>query len=216
MENSVNYSIICGDSFEEDNPIWCPSAGQLISRYYNLKFETYAHKGKGNKFIFHSLITGLNKRNYKLAIINWSSIWRIDYINHFDNWNVSTDLSIEKITDTHFSQQDHRLLESLLYVYSSQILLKQKNIPYIMYWGIHPGHDTDNLSCLELLDLIENNGGFYNLKKKFNENDSCLFNYANSIDHLHPYDNLHPDQEAHRRWSIIVNKFMYDNNIKTK
>ena len=216
MENNLNYSIICGDSFEEDISLWSPSAGQLISRYHNLKFETYARKGKGNKFIFYSLITGLSKRDYKLAIINWSSIWRIDYINYFDNWNVSTDLSIEKITDTHFSQQDHRLLESLLYIYSSQILLKQKNIPYVMYWGIHPGHNTDHLTCLEILNLIENNGGFYNLKKKANDNDSSFFNYAKSINHLHPYDNLHPDQEAHRKWSIIVNKFINENNIKIR
>jgi hypothetical protein len=214
MQQNINYSIICGDSFEEDNALWCPSAGQLISKYYNLKFETYAYKGKGNKFIFHSLVRGLNKRNYKLAIINWSSIWRIDYINYFDNWKVSTDLSIESISDTHFSQQDHRLLESLLYIYSAQSLLKFKNIPYIMYWGIHPGHNTDNLSCLELMSLINNNGGFYKINDSVDNKASCFFNYAESINHLHPYDNLHPDQEAHRKWSLIVYDFMKENNIK--
>ena len=210
----TNYCFITGDSFEEDSLLWSPSAGQLISHAHQLVFDTFAKGGQGNFYILDSIIKNISLKNYKLAVVNWSSIYRHDYITNFSNWQV--DRKNITFKNSHFSEQDHILYESLLHIVSAQNIFEKHGIPYVMWWGIHPGHTTNNQKCLELIDLIDSKKTFFNIHLEEINHLSSAYTHAKKINCIHESDNKHPNQEAHRRWSLIILDFMKKNNIKIK
>jgi len=203
----LEYSFISGDSFEDDNLVWSPSAGQLISEHNNLGWDTYAKGGQGNFYIFNSIIANIKRKDYKLALINWSSINRKDYITNFSNWQVEGYVTALKIDNTHYVPADQVLFESLNYIVSAQLIFESLHIPYCMWWGINNVGQTKNKKCLELIDLIKSKNTFF----KF---DSSSYEYAKDIKHLSDYDNAHPDQEAHRRWGNQVMEYMDKQGIQ--
>tara|TARA_Y100000310_G_C20394973_1_gene674645 strand:- start:126 stop:746 length:621 start_codon:yes stop_codon:yes gene_type:complete len=203
----LEYSFISGDSFEDDSLIWSPSAGQLISEHNNLGWDTYAKGGQGNFYIFNSIITNIKRKDYKLALINWSSINRKDYITNFSNWQVDGYVTVLKIDNTHYSPTDQVLFESLNYIASAQLIFESLHIPYCMWWSINTVGQTKNKKCLELIDLIKSKNTFF----KF---DSSSYEYAKDIKHLSDFDNKHPDQEAHRRWGNQVMEYMDKQGIQ--
>ena len=207
-ESMLEYSFISGDSFEEDNLIWSPSAGQLISEHNNLGWDTYAKGGHGNFYILNSIITNIKKKKYKLALISWSGIHRKDYITNFSNWQVDSYLNASNITDTHYSPDDQVLFESLNYIVSAQLILESLHIPYCMWWSLNNDvGKTKNKKCLELIELIKSKNTFF----KF---ESSSYDHAKDINHLSNYDNMHPDQEAHRKWGDQIMQFMDTQGIQ--
>jgi|SaaInlV_100m_DNA_2_1039680.scaffolds.fasta_scaffold32435_1 hypothetical protein len=203
----LKYSFISGDSFEDDSLIWGPSAGQLISDRNGLGWDTYAKGGQGNFYIWNSIITNIKKKEYKLALISWSGINRKDYITNFSNWQVDSYLDTLKINNTHYSSADQILFESLNYIASAQLIFESLNIPYCMWWSFNNDtKETKNKKCLELIELIESKNTFF----KFT---SSSYDYAKEIKHLSDFDNMHPDQEAHRRWGDQIMQFMDEQGI---
>ena len=202
----MNYCFIGGDSFEEDNLSWSPSAGQLVANHYGLTWKTFAKAGQGNFYILHTIIKNIKNADYKLALINWSSINRKDYINTFGNWQINAFTDALQIKDTHFSLEDQILFENLNYILSAQMVLEGHSIPYCMWWGINSLGDTKNVKCLEMIEIIKSKKTFYNF-------EYSSFEHAKKINQLSDYDGKHPNQEAHRRWSLEVIKFMESQKI---
>ena len=100
---------------------------------HQLVFDTFAKGGQGNFYILDSIIKNISLKNYKLAVVNWSSIYRHDYITNFSNWQV--DRKNITFKNSHFSEQDHILYESLLHIVSAQNIFEKHGISYVMWWG---------------------------------------------------------------------------------
>ena len=199
----LDYCFISGDSFEEDNFRWSPTTGQLIANNKNLGFDTFAKGGQGNLYILQTIMSNIKNKDYKLACISWSSSTRQDYITAFGNWQVQNKITSYK--DSHFSENDQILFESLICIHSAQHILERHNIPYVMWWGIGDDETTNNPKILELYDLIESKNTFYKLRP---DKNGSVYQFAKNINQLDEVDNNHPNKEAHRRWSKLILKFM--------
>lgn len=196
----MKYCFLTGDSFEEDNPIWCPTAGQLLSEHYGCKWETFAKSAQGNFYIFNSIVENIENKKYDMAAVCWSAIDRKDYITNFSNWQITPYTDALKINDSHFSPADAILYESLVLINAAQLLLEAKNIPYIMWWSINSIPSTYNQKNKEYVNKIKSKQTFFNF-------DSCHYEFAKLTGHLYDKVDIHPDQEGHRLWFEKLREF---------
>ena len=200
----MKHCFISGDSFEDDNLVWTPSAGQLVSEHYGYKWSTFAKAGQGNFYILNTILENIKSKDYKLALISWSSINRKDFITAFSNWQVTSSVDATKIKNSHFSLADQIIFENLNYIALAQLIFESLNIPYCMWWSYNDLDQTENKKCLELIEKIKHKKTFFNF-------ESSSYEHAKSIKQIHSYDGKHPNQEAHRRWSLKIIDFINEN-----
>jgi len=202
----MKYCFIGGDSFEEDHLVWSPTTGQLVANHYNLVWKTFAKSGQGNFYIFNSLLQNIQNYDFKLALINWSSINRKDYITYHNNWQVTSAVKSLIIKDDHMALADQILYENLNYILGAQLILEGFNIPYCMWWGINGVENTKNTRCQEIIKVIKSKGSFYDF-------ESSLFEKAKSNGQLLEHFDNHPNRDAHYSHSLEIIQFMKSQGI---
>lgn len=153
---------------EEKNPIWIPWTDLLVREYGNTyNIVNLAKSSFGQSKIVESILGELIERNFNVdyVLIQWSAVGRayatnqkdldLDFITNQHEYILDTD-KLGWTTDV-LNQIDYSFyINSLNQIYLLKTLLKEKNIPFKMFWGWQQITDTmERVS--RLLDLIYDN-----------------------------------------------------------
>jgi len=153
---------------EDKNPMWIPWTDLLKREHGNTNhIVNLAKSSFGQSKIVESILGELIERNFNVdgVIIQWSAVGRAYATNQ-------KDLDLDLITNQHeyildtdklgwttdvFNQIDYSFyINSLNQIYLLKTLLKEKNIPFKMFWGWQQITDTMEETS-PLLDLIYDN-----------------------------------------------------------
>lgn len=197
-------------------------AAKIIAEYYNLPIIQMSMAGRGNRRIFSSTMMYFEKNFHEIkdtfVIIQWSTPLRKDYPTikdqpevkagqtlHWKSWKIHEETNFLK-SKNQWHVDNELGLHTLEYVIALQNYFKQKNINYIMYFGLDP-----QINAIKHVDI-------QNLQTAIDY--SRIFNYTS--DHMTwcfsknlvcSDKDPHPNQQGQIEWGKSLLNWIKDNNF---